>query len=89
MREKLREEVSRLLRGGLGGAGGRVCGGWFGGGKCARFTICFDAKKRSVLMKAGQDSFCMEGLAVGWETATSWAAAREFLRMRNVFEDTV
>lgn len=46
-------------------------------------------KDRSVLMKAGQDSFCMEGLAVGRETATSWAAAREFLRMRNVFEDTV
>lgn len=55
LREKLREEVSRLLRGGWEGLEeggwrwwwwGAVCAGWFGGGKCARFTICFDAKKK-------------------------------------------
>lgn len=73
-REKLREEVSRLLRGGWERGGLCVQGGW-GWEVCTFHHLLRCKKKRSVLMKAGQDSFCMEGLAVGREAATSWAAA--------------
>lgn len=46
-------------------------------------------KKNEEFNESGADSFCMQGLAVERETATSWATARAFLRMRNVFEDAV
>lgn len=61
LREKLREEASRLLRGGWEG--------WWGWDVCTFHHLLRRRKKRkkerSVLMKAGQDPFCMEGFGSG------------------------